>query len=129
TWGVISVAMMYVTGPWSFYTLRFLLGVAEAGFLPGIIYYLGTWFPTAERARAISWFMLAIPLSTVIGAPLAGMLLQLDGWHGLEGWQWLFLLEGLPAVLLGFVVRWYLTDRPEQAKWLAPAEREWLAER
>lgn len=129
TWGVISVAMMYVEGPLSFYTLRFLLGVAEAGFLPGIIYYLGTWFPTAERARAISWFMLAIPLSTVIGAPVAGMLLQLDGWRGLEGWQWLFLLEGLPAVVLGFVVLGYLTDKPEQAKWLAPAERDWLAER
>jgi ACS family tartrate transporter-like MFS transporter len=129
TWGVISVAMMYVEGPVSFYTLRFLLGVAEAGFLPGIIYYLGTWFPAAERARAISWFMLAIPLSTVVGAPLAGMLLQLDGWHGLEGWQWLFLLEGLPAVVLGFVVLGYLTDRPEQAQWLTPAEREWLAER
>jgi ACS family tartrate transporter-like MFS transporter len=129
TWGVISVAMMYVEGPVSFYTLRFLLGVAEAGFLPGIIYYLGTWFPAAERARAISWFMLAIPLSTVVGAPLAGMLLQLDGWHGLEGWQWLFLLEGLPAVVLGFVVLGYLTDSPEQAQWLTPAEREWLAER
>ena len=129
TWGVISVAMMYVEGPVSFYTLRFLLGVAEAGFLPGIIYYLGTWFPAAERARAISWFMLAIPLSTVVGAPVAGMLLQLDGWHGLEGWQWLFLLEGLPAVVLGFVVLGYLTDRPEQAQWLTPAEREWLAER
>jgi ACS family tartrate transporter-like MFS transporter len=129
TWGVISVAMMYVSGPTSFYTLRFLLGVAEAGFLPGIIYYLGTWFPTAERARAISWFMLAIPLSTVIGAPLAGVLLELDGWHGLQGWQWLFLIEGVPAVLLGFVVLRYLTDRPEQAEWLAPAERQWLAER
>jgi ACS family tartrate transporter-like MFS transporter len=129
TWGLISIAMMYVTGPTSFYTLRFLLGVAEAGFLPGIIYYLGTWFPAAERARAISWFMLAIPLSTVIGAPLAGVLLELDGWQGLQGWQWLFLIEGVPAVVLGFVVLRYLTDRPEQAKWLAPAERQWLVER
>jgi ACS family tartrate transporter-like MFS transporter len=129
TWGVLSVAMMYVSGPTSFYVLRFLLGVAEAGFLPGIIYYLGSWFPGAERARAISWFMLAIPLSTVIGGPLAGVILELDGWHGLEGWQWLFLLEGMPAVVLGFVVLGYLTDSPDKAAWLAPAERRWLAER
>jgi ACS family tartrate transporter-like MFS transporter len=121
--------MMYVTGATSFYTVRFLLGVAEAGFLPGIIYYLGNWYPAAERARAISWFMLAIPLSTVIGAPLAGMVLELDGWHGLNGWQWLFLLEGLPAIGLGFVVLIYLTDTPERAEWLEPEQRRWLAER
>lgn len=129
TWGVLSVAMMYVSGPTTFYVLRFLLGVAEAGFLPGIIYYLGNWYPAAERARAISWFMLAIPLSTVIGGPVAGLILELDGWRGLTGWQWLFLLEGSPAVVLGFVVLAYLTDTPEQAKWLAPEERRWLAER
>lgn len=128
TWGIVSVAMMFVSGPVSFYVLRFLLGVAEAGFLPGIIYYLGNWFPAAERARALSWFMLAIPLSTVVGGPLAGALLELDGWHGLEGWQWLFLLEGVPAVVLGFVVLGFLTDRPELAAWLAPDERRWLAE-
>lgn len=127
TWGILSVAMMYVSGPSSFYVLRFLLGVAEAGFLPGIIYYLGNWFPAAERARAISWFMLAIPLSTVIGAPLAGLILELDGWHGLLGWQWLFLLEGLPAIALGFVVLAYLRDSPEQAEWLTAAERQWLS--
>lgn len=129
TWGVLSVAMMYVSGPTTFYVLRFLLGVAEAGFLPGIIYYLGNWYPAAERARAISWFMLAIPLSTVIGGPVAGLILELDGSRGLTGWQWLFLLEGSPAVVLGFVVLAYLTDTPEQAKWLAPEERRWLAER
>ncbi len=129
TWGILSVAMMFVTGPISFYVLRFLLGVAEAGFLPGIIYYLGNWFPAAERARALSWFMLAIPLSTVVGGPLAGALLTLDGWHGLEGWQWLFLLEGVPAVVLGLVVLGFLTDRPELAVWLEPNERHWLAER
>ena len=116
TWGILSVAMMYVQGPMSFYTLRFLLGVAEAGFLPGIIYYLGHWYPAAERARAVSWFMLAIPLSTVVGGPLAGVILGLDGWHGLTGWQWLFLLEGLPAVVLGFVVLVYLTDSPDKAE-------------
>jgi ACS family tartrate transporter-like MFS transporter len=109
--------------------LRFLLGVAEAGFLPGIIYYLGNWYPAKDRARAVSWFMLAIPLSTVVGGPLAGLLLQLDGWHGLEGWQWLFLIEGLPAIVLGFVVLKYLTDSPEKAEWLEPNERRWLAER
>jgi ACS family tartrate transporter-like MFS transporter len=129
TWGILSVAMMFVTGATSFYVLRFLLGVAEAGFLPGIIYYLGNWFPSAERGRAISWFMLAIPLSTVIGAPLAGFILELDGWHGLHGWQWLFLLEGVPAVVLGFVVLGFLTDSPEQATWLNPEQRAWLVER
>ncbi len=129
TWGILSVAMMYVQGPMSFYVLRFLLGVAEAGFLPGIIYYLGNWYPAAERARAVSWFMLAIPLSTVIGGPLAGVILELDGWHGLTGWQWLFLLEGLPAVVLGFVVLVYLTDSPDKAEWLLPEQRQWLAER
>ena len=129
TWGVLSVAMMYVSDATSFYVLRFLLGVAEAGFLPGIIYYLGHWFPAADRARAVSWFMLAIPLSTVVGGPLAGVLLELNGWYGLTGWQWLFLVEGVPAVVLGFVVLRYLTDSPEQAHWLAPEERHWLAER
>jgi ACS family tartrate transporter-like MFS transporter len=129
TWGVLSVAMMFVRGPTSFYTLRFLLGVAEAGFLPGIIYYLSHWFPSAERARAVSWFMVAIPLSTVVGGPLAGLVLGMDGWHGLQGWQWVFLVEGVPAVLLGFVVLFYLVEGPEQASWLAPEQRQWLTER
>jgi len=129
TWGILSVLMMFVQGPTSFYVLRFLLGVAEAGFLPGIIYYLGNWYPAAKRARAVSWFMVAIPLASVVGQPLSGLLLELDGWHGLEGWQWLFLLEGLPAIVLGFVVLVYLTDSPDKAEWLAPAERAWLTER
>src|SRR5688572_2798158 len=129
TWGLLSVAMLFVQGPISFYAVRFLLGVAEAGFLPGIIYYLGNWFPGAERARAVSWFMIAIPLSSVIGAPLAGVILELDGWHGLTGWQWLFLLEGLPAIALGFVVLAYLTDSPDKAEWLRPEQRAWLTER
>ncbi|HEY8519454.1 MAG TPA: MFS transporter [Gammaproteobacteria bacterium] len=127
TWGIVSVAMMFVQGPASFYTLRFLLGVAEAGFLPGIIYYLGNWFPSAERARAVSWFMVAIPLSTVVGGPVAGLLLELNGTLGLTGWQWLFLIEGAPAVLLGFVVLFYLTDSPEEARWLTAEQRRWLA--
>jgi D-galactonate transporter len=128
TWGVVSVAMLFVKGPTSFYVLRFVLGLAEAGFLPGIIYYLSNWYPSAARARAVSWFMLGIPLSAVIGGPLGGLILGLDGWHGLEGWQWLFLLEGIPAVLLGVVVLFYLTDAPHEAAWLEPDEREWLAE-
>ena len=129
TWGMLSVAMLFVRGPVSFYVLRFLLGVAEAGFLPGIIYYLSNWYPSAARARAVSWFMVAIPLASVIGSPLSGVILELDGWHGLEGWQWLFLLEGIPAIALGFVVLGYLTDSPDKAEWLAPEERTWLAER
>ncbi len=126
TWGLISTAMMFVSGPASFYTLRFLLGVAEAGFFPGIIYYLSSWYPAAQRARAVSWFMVAIPLTIVIGGPLAGYLLGMNGLWGLRGWQWLFLLEGLPAVVLGVVVYFYLTDRPDDARWLAPAEKAWL---
>jgi ACS family tartrate transporter-like MFS transporter len=128
TWGLLSAAMMFVRGPTSFYILRFLLGVAEAGFFPGIIYYLSTWCPAPQRARAVSWFMVAIPLTIVIGGPLAGYLLEMDGLGGLRGWQWLFLLEGLPAVFLGVVVFFYLTDRPEQAHWLEPAERAWLSD-
>jgi ACS family tartrate transporter-like MFS transporter len=129
TWGILSVLMMFVQGPTSFYVLRLLLGIAEAGFLPGIIYYLSNWYPSNERARAVSWFMVAIPLASVIGQPLSGLLLELDGWHGLEGWHWLFLLEGIPAVALGFVVLAYLPDSPDKAKWLAPEQRAWLAER
>ncbi|HUO68095.1 MAG TPA: MFS transporter, partial [Gammaproteobacteria bacterium] len=127
TWGLLSIAMLFVRGPTSYYALRFLLGLAEAGFLPGIIYYLGNWYPSTSRARAVSWFMLAIPLAPVIGGPLGGLILGLDGWHGLQGWQWLFLIEGLPAVFLGVVVLFYLTDEPAQAAWLRPEEREWLA--
>jgi MFS transporter, ACS family, tartrate transporter len=126
TWGVISVAMMWVHSAGSFYAMRFLLGVAEAGFFPGIIYYLCDWFPQKQRARAVAWFMVAIPLATVIGGPLAGLLLGLDGRLGLAGWQWLFLVEGLPAVVLGFVVLVFLDDRPEEARWLAADEKAWL---
>ena len=127
TWGLLSAGMMFVHSVTSFYVLRFLLGVAEAGFFPGIIYYLSTWYPAAQRARAVSWFMVAIPLTIVIGGPLAGYLLDMDGLGGLRGWQWLFLIEGLPAVILGVVVFFYLTDRPEEAHWLRPEERTWLS--
>src|SRR5499426_4364208 len=98
TWGIISGLMAIVTGPTSFIVLRFLLGVAEAGFFPGIIFYLTYWFPAAYRARIIGYFMAAIPLSTVIGAPVSGLLLGLDGFAGLKGWQWLFILEAAPAL-------------------------------
>ncbi|HEX5048654.1 MAG TPA: MFS transporter [Gammaproteobacteria bacterium] len=127
TWGILSVAMLFVRGPVSFGVLRFLLGAAEAGFLPGIIYYLGHWFPSSERARAVSWFMLGIPLSGFVGNPLGGAILELNGVLGLTGWQWLFLLEGIPAVLLGFVVLFFLTDTPEEARWLSSEQRDWLS--
>lgn len=128
TWGLISIATMFIRDSLSFYVLRFLLGVAEAGFFPGIIYYLGDWYPARQRARAVGWFMAAIPLSIVFGGPLAGLLLELHGLLGLAGWQWLFLLEGIPAVLLAFVTLVVLTDHPEQARWLTPEEKQWLGE-
>ncbi len=128
SWGMISSAMMFVTGPWSFYALRLLLGFAEAGFFPGIILYLTYWFPARQRARAVSRFMAAGPLASIIGGPLSGAILQyLDRTGGLAGWQWLFLLEGIPSMLLGVAVLVYLTDRPQQARWLTPGERDWLA--
>jgi len=127
SWGAISVAMMFVRTTPTFYILRFLLGAAEAGFFPGVIYYLSQWYPEAQRARAIAAFMTAVPVSGVVGGPLSGALLELNGVFGLAGWQWLFLVEGLPAILLGVIVLFYLIDRPEAAHWLAPAERDWLA--
>jgi MFS transporter, ACS family, tartrate transporter len=127
TWGLASTAMVFVTGPASFYGLRLLLGAAEAGFFPGLIFYLTHWFPARERARAVALFMTATAMAGVIGAPLSSALLQFDGVLGLRGWQWLFLIEGLPAILLAPVVLRHLTERPADAAWLAPAEREWLA--
>ncbi len=126
TWGLISAGMMFVEGVWSFYIMRFLLGVAEAGFLPGIIYYLSQWFPRAHRAKAVSWFMIGIPLSVVFGGPLSGWLLGFDGVGGLHGWQWMFLVEGLPAVFLGFAVLFFLTEKPADAHWLTAEQRAWL---
>jgi len=126
SWGIVSGAMAFVQGPVSFYSLRFLLGVAEAGFFPGIILYLTYWFPARQRAAVTALFMAAAPLSTVLGSPVSGALLGMDGLLGLKGWQWLFLLEAVPAVLLGLIVLAYMTDRPEQAKWLADDERAWL---
>ena len=129
TWGLVSSAMMLVRGPASFYALRFLLGAAEAGFFPGIILYLTRWFPAEERAHAVAWFMTATALAGVVGAPLSGALLALDGVRGLAGWQWLFLLEGIPAVALGVAVPFYLPERPADARWLTPRERAWLTDR
>src|SRR5438045_3056260 len=129
TWGIVSGATAFVRGEMSFYAVRVLLGIAEAGFFPGIIFYLTLWFPSVYRARMIGFFMAAIPLSSVIGAPISGLLLGLDGVWGLRGWQWLFLLEALPALLLSFVVFFYLTDRPDDAGWLSSEERAWLTAR
>ena len=126
TWGVISVAMMFVRTPVHFYTLRFLLGAAEAGFFPGVIYYLSLWYPQTERARAIAAFMTAVPVTGLIGGPASGLLLGLNGIFGLAGWQWLFLIEGFPAIILGVVVLFYLPERLELARWLRPAERDCL---
>lgn len=129
SWGLVSAAMVFVTGPWSFVILRILLGVAEAGFFPGIIYYLNDWFPARVRARAVSHFMLGGVIASMIGNPLSGYILEfMDQIGGLWGWQWVFLLEGLPAVLLGFFTLSYLTDRPDQAGWLTDAERNWLSQ-
>jgi MFS transporter, ACS family, tartrate transporter len=123
TWGLLSVGMAFIGGVWSFYIMRFLLGAAEAGFFPGIAFYLAAWFPAEWRARILAGFLVGIPFSTVIGAPLSGLLLELHGLGGLAGWKWLFILEGVPAVILGVVVARVLADRPEDASWLSPEER------
>jgi MFS transporter, ACS family, tartrate transporter len=127
TWGIISALMAVVSGVWSFYGVRFLLGVAEAGFFPGIILYLTYWYPAEYRARFLAAFAIAVPVSTVIGAPVSGLLLGLDGAMGLQGWQWLFIIEGVPSVLLGIVTWFYLTDRPAKADWLSAEQKVWLA--
>lgn len=124
TWGIISASMMFVRTPLTFCLLRFFLGAAEAGFFPGVIYYLSRWYPADQRARAIATFMTAVPVTSLVGGPLSGMLLGLRGFYGLAGWQWLFLGEGIPAIILGFVAYFYLTERPADAAWLTPVERE-----
>ncbi|CAB3779940.1 Putative tartrate transporter [Paraburkholderia ultramafica] len=138
TWGILAGAMAFIpdiarytglSAAHVFYGLRILLGVAEAGFFPGIIFLLTLWFPAAYRGRVVGYFMAAIPLSTVIGGPISGALLSLDGRGGLAGWQWVYLIEALPAVLLSFGVLFYLTDKPADATWLAAEERDWLVAR
>ena len=128
-WGFISAAMALAQGPRSFYALRFLLGCAEAGFFPGVILYLKTWFPAGARARTVARFMTAAPLSGVIGGPVSGALLDFHPKIGLAGWQWMFLLEGIPAVLLGLAASVYLIDRPDDANWLTLGERGWLRQK
>jgi ACS family tartrate transporter-like MFS transporter len=126
TWGVIAGAMAFIKGATGFYILRFLLGVAEAGFFPGVIYYLTYWVPAAERARLIGTFMTAIPISTALGGPLSSAILGLDGMLGMAGWQWLFLTETVPSLLLGLITLHWLPDTPAHARWLTVEEREWL---
>jgi MFS family permease len=129
TWGLASAAMMFVADAASFYALRFVLGAAEAGFFPGIIYYLTQWVPAAERARTIAGFMTAVVTAGIVGGPLSGALLSMDGIAGLAGWQWMFLLEGVPALILGLVVLVFLDDSPAEAGWLTDVEREALGAR
>ena len=129
TWGLVAGAEAFVAGKTSLYVVRLLLGIAEAGFFPGIIFFLTLWFPAAYRARIIGLFMFAIPISTVIGAPISGALLNLDGWMGLKGWQWMFIIEAVPALVMSVFVFFYLTDRPPNALWLDPDERQWLRDR
>jgi ACS family tartrate transporter-like MFS transporter len=126
SWGLIAAANALVYDKHSLYVLRMLLGLAEAGFFPGIMLYLIRWFPDKERAGAITLFMIGNPVSVIFGAPLSTALLSLDSFLGLAGWQWMFVLEGLPAVILGIVALWWLTETPKDAHWLEPAERQWL---
>ncbi|MFZ0210933.1 MAG: MFS transporter [Roseiarcus sp.] len=129
TWGLIAGAQAFVTGEYSLKLMRLLLGVAEAGFFPGIIFFLTLWFPSAYRARIVGLFMFAIPISTVIGSPISGLVLNLEGFEGLHGWQWMFLIEALPALLMSLAVLFYLTDRPHHATWLTTEESQWLQAR
>src|SRR5213082_3579234 len=127
-WGALTTLTGFVHTPHQLYGARFLLGAAEAGFFPGVIVYLSHWFIYQDRAKAIARFMSAIPIAYILGGPLAGAILAIN-WLGTPGWRWLFLLEGVPAVLLGIVTLFVLPDRPTEARWLAPNERDWLASR
>jgi len=126
SWGLVSAATAFVVGPNSFYTLRLLLGIAEAGFFPGVTFFLAAWFPAQYRTRMLAWFLIGIPLSSLVGAPVCGMLLQMDGIWGLAGWQWLFLLVSLPCIPLGLLTLKLLADRPQVAHWLTAGERDAL---
>jgi MFS transporter, ACS family, tartrate transporter len=126
SWGIISAATAFVVGPNSFYALRLLLGIAEAGFFPGVAFFLAAWFPTQYRTRMLAWFLIGIPLSSLIGGPVCGLLLQMDGIWGFAGWQWLFLMVSLPCIPLGLLTLRFLADRPETAAWLTPDERDTL---
>lgn len=126
TWGLLSGATALCTGPWSFLTVRFLLGLAEAGFFPGIVLFFTYWFPDHHRARIMAGFTVALPLAVALGAPMSTALLGLDGLLGMHGWQWLYILEAIPTVLLGVATLFFLTDRPEEARFLSPEERAWI---
>jgi ACS family tartrate transporter-like MFS transporter len=125
TWGLITVLMAFIRTPMHFYIVRILLGVAEAGFFPGILVYLTHWFRSEDRAKACAMFMIAIPVANIVGSPLGGWLLGVH-WFGLQGWRWLFIVEGIPAIVFGVITVFYLTDWPREARWLAPEEREWI---
>ena len=125
TWGIVAAATGFIQNTQQFYWVRFLLGVAEAGFVPGIVVYMTHWFPPADRGKAIALFFAAVPASTIVGGPLAAVLLNLN-WLGYSGWRWLFILEGIHAVILGIIALYYLTDSPEHANWLRPDQRTWL---
>jgi ACS family tartrate transporter-like MFS transporter len=129
TWGLLAAATAFATGATSFAVIRFFLGLAEAGFFPGLILYFTYWFPHYHHARIVSGFLIALPIAVAAGAPISTAMLELDGWLGLHGWQHMFLLEGLPTVLIGIVVLFVLTDKPDQAKWLTAAEKLWLTTR
>jgi ACS family tartrate transporter-like MFS transporter len=128
SWGLLSAATALVTGPASFYTLRILTGAAEAGFFPGVVFYLSYWFPAQYRIKVLAWFLVAIPLSSVVGGPLSVAILAMDGIAGMKGWQWLFILEGLPACIMGLVILRILRDKPGEAFWLTPDERTVLTD-
>ncbi len=129
TWGILSGGMAFIWDETSFYVVRFLFGAAEAGFFPGILFYLTLYFPAAYRGRMVSMYMVAIPVSAVIGAPLSTSILYMDGFLGFKGWQWIFISEAIPALVLSVVTWFYMTDHPSQAKWLEPEERDWLVKR
>ena len=128
TWGLVSVTTAFIHTTTQFYSLRFLLGLAEAGFFPGILVYLTHWFIQSDRSKSVAAFMSAVPLSFIIGSPISGWLLGMH-WYGVSGWRWLFIIEGLPAVLFGFITWFYLTDWPRDASWLPREERDWLIAR
>jgi ACS family tartrate transporter-like MFS transporter len=126
TWGLVSTAMVFVVGPNSFYALRLLLGIAEAGFFPGVTFFLAAWFPVQFRTRMLAWFLIGIPVSSLVGGPICGLLLQMEGIWGLAGWQWLFIGVSLPCIPLGLLTLRWLADRPQTATWLTPDERDAL---
>jgi len=129
TWGLVSACTAFVQGQNSLFVMRFLLGAAEAGFFPGVVLYLTYWFPAAYRGRIIAIFMVAVPMGSFVGSPLSALLLQTDGLMGMRGWHWLFIMEGIPTMLMGLACLFFLTDRPEQATWLSAAQRTWLTTR